>query len=104
VRAFGADVDYVMLVKLYGASPESETRYSPVECIGCKTKVITGNPDPKAISNSYSERQNLNLRMQMRRFTRLTNGCYLRRLRIMRQHLPYTPCTTTSFASTKRFG
>jgi IS1 family transposase len=73
--AFGADVDYAMLVKIYGASPESaKGRYSPAECIGARKERITGNPDKKHISTSYSERANLMMRMHNRRFTRLTNA------------------------------
>jgi IS1 family transposase len=99
--AFGSEIDYAMLVKVYGKA-QDEVRYSPAECVGCETKWIAGNPDKKHISTSYVERQNLTMRMGMRRFTRLTNG-FSKKSRTTCTLLLCTTCITTSFGYIRAF-
>jgi IS1 family transposase len=72
--SFAEGIDYAQLVKVFGNDPEVEKRYSPARCRGTIKNTIVGDPDPQYISTSYVERQNLNMRMNMRRFTRLTNA------------------------------
>jgi len=73
-NAFGMEVDYSILQKIYGAPQENETRYSPARCIGAEIRPVSGNPERKHISTSYIERQNWTVRTKMRRYTRLSNG------------------------------
>lgn len=96
--AFGSDIDYAMLIKIYGPSLEGRRRYSPAECIGAVKHRGEGNSDPNHVSTSYSERQNLNIRMGNRRMTRLTNAFSKKAA----NHKHMMAITTISFAFIKR--
>ena len=101
--AFGMDVDYAMLIKLYGSPAAPDTRYSPGVCIGTETVLVTGNPDLNHVSTSYVERQNLTMRMSMRRFTRQTNG-FSKKLENHQHMLAIYFFTTISAAYIKHSG
>jgi IS1 family transposase len=105
-RSFGASVDYGQAVKFYEAEPIGPGRYSPPRVVDMEKTVITGSPDQRHISTSYIERQNLTMRMSMRRFTRLTNG-FSKKIENIKAAVSLHCCTsrtTTSCGCTRRCG
>jgi IS1 family transposase len=103
---FGNDIDYAQLVKVYGNDPEGQKRYSPAQCLGTERIEVIGNPDRDHISTSFVERQNLNMRMNMRRFTRLTNA-FSKKLdnhiaMIALFHMHSTTCQTASACQVRK--
>jgi hypothetical protein len=99
--AFGSDIDFAQLVKVYGNDPEGQKRYSPAHCLGTKRIEVIGEPDRAHVSTSYVERQNLNMRMGMRRFTRLTNT-FSKKIENHIAMISLSICTITSPACIRR--
>jgi hypothetical protein len=93
--AFGGHIDSAMLTKIHGVDPNAERRYSPPVCLGCESKIVSGDPAPKYILNSYVERQNFTMRMHNHHFTRLMNA-FSKKSRITSTQSPCTSCATTS--------